>query len=217
MNGLLEKDFCIILKRKKYLLTLLIVFVWTGFFVEQEFSLAYLPLIVTMFMLGTIGCDEADNGMAFLMTLPHSAKDYAKEKYLLGVILGGAATVINLIIQIAASVFKGTDLSIMSCVVSAVILIPGWTFLLAVTLPCELKFGVEKGRIVMFIVYGILIAVAIGARSILRNSGVNTDELLNSFSSIPDVVIVLALVVASLVILFISLLIAIKIMKTKEY
>ena len=41
-------------------------------------------IVTAIFAITTISYDEFDNGLAFLMTLPVTRKQYVAEKYLLG-------------------------------------------------------------------------------------------------------------------------------------
>ncbi|MCQ2540475.1 MAG: ABC-2 transporter permease, partial [Acetatifactor sp.] len=76
MRGLLEKDLRLLLKRKNYLLLMLVIFVGFSFMMEPSFVVGYVPVLSVLFTISTISDDEFDNGYPFLMTLPVSRKEY---------------------------------------------------------------------------------------------------------------------------------------------
>src|SRR5699024_8737053 len=85
---------------------------------------------------------------AFLFSLPVTRREYVLEKYLFGIILGGGACVIALLLITVLGMLKGTvpsaDTLLITCMVFATLL-----GLLALLLPFQLKFGGEKGRIAL--------------------------------------------------------------------
>ena len=56
-----------------------------------SFAIGYFTIVTAIFAITTISYDEFDYGLAFLMTLPVTRKQYVAEKYLLGAGLTAAA------------------------------------------------------------------------------------------------------------------------------
>lgn len=217
MRGLLEKDVCLLLKKQKHLLALIAIYFWCGLFMDGSFIIMYMPLIVTLIIMSTIGSDEANNGMAFLMTLPCTPADYAKEKYAVNICFGMITSALAIIVKIVASIIQGTNESILDCVCAGAITIPIWVLLMAVLLPINLKFGNSKGQIVVFIIWGIMIVAALFGSKLLGSLGLDSTELLNKLFTTPVWLLCIALILISVCALLISSTISVKIMNNKEY
>lgn len=217
MRGLLVKDFCIIGKRSRYFLALFIILIAVGTKMDNTFFSSYLSVIVTLFAITTISYDEYDNGMPFILSLPVTRKDYAKEKYLLGLMLGVGATVLSFVFQCAACLMQRMPIEVMSCVETSMVSVPIWTLILVIMLPVELKFGSEKGRIVMFIIYGIVLLLFFAAGKLFETLDVDAPAILQRLSEIPSYVSYIAVIILCAVMWIVSLFISINIMKKKEY
>ena len=93
MSGLLEKDICLLLKgHRNTMILFLMICVFLGLSQTDTFILGYFPFLMIVLLIGTLSCDEADNGLPFLFTLPIDRKLYIREKYLFCV----AGTVVSL-------------------------------------------------------------------------------------------------------------------------
>ena len=67
MSGLLEKDICLLLKgHRNTMILFLMICVFLGLSQTDTFILGYFPFLMIVLLIGTLSCDEADNG------LPHS-------------------------------------------------------------------------------------------------------------------------------------------------
>lgn len=217
MRGLLEKDLCLLTKKFKNLLIVIAVFFWIGILMESSFLIGYTPIIVTMIVMSTISCDEADNGMAFLMTLPCSPSDYAKEKYLLNTCFGMITSALVVVVKIVSSMVQGSGETVLDCVRAGLITIPIWVLLMALLTPINLKFGSSKGQIVMFSCFAAIMAVCVFGAKILGSLGVDSAELVNKLAEAPGWLLCLAFVLFTACALLISIVASVKIMNKKEY
>lgn len=159
MRGLLEKDYRLLLTNKITFLVFLGLSVYFGISMDGTFALGYFPFVIIMLLVGTISYDEMDHGFQFLMTLPVDAKLYVREKYVL-CLSGG------LISWLAAAIFYGVSSRIRTgsfpfpeelpliCMVLPIIL-----WFVSLMIPVQLRFGVEKSRLVVFGVCGVAGAV----------------------------------------------------------
>ena len=83
MLGLLIKDMKLMLIEKKYFSLILLIAIMLAFTVtDMAFIITYVTIIFSSYTVTTISYDEANNGNAFLMTLPFDRSIYVKEKYL---------------------------------------------------------------------------------------------------------------------------------------
>ena len=89
MKGLFYKDFCYI-KESKFLLVFLVVFGFgfSYFYKNPNFVLGYFSIFPSIMLMSTLSYDSYNHGLTTLFTLPINRKDYLKQKYLLGFILG---------------------------------------------------------------------------------------------------------------------------------
>ena len=157
MKGLLIKDFRLLKNQKNFFILVFVMAVFLTITGGDEsspatFVLPYVGFVCSFFVLSTISYDEYDNGNAFLFTQPFDRKIYALEKYIFGIVTGGAGLLLILafilIYTDGMAEAEQTGETLFTAGVSAALLF----FFLAVMIPFQLKFGPEKGRIAMFIV-----------------------------------------------------------------
>ena len=179
MKGLLIKDFRLLKNQKNFFILVFVMAVFLTITGGDEsspatFVLPYVGFVCSFFVLSTISYDEYDNGNAFLFTLPFDRKIYALEKYIFGIVTGGAGLLLILaFILIYTDGMAGaeqTGETLFTAGVSAALLF----FFLAVMIPFQLKFGPEKGRIAMFIVLLGTMALVFG---IVKLAGLDDSAL----------------------------------------
>lgn len=183
MTGLLIKDWKLMTHQRSYfttvtLLALLILFVGKeGYF---SFSTSYVVWLFAYFTLSTLNYDEYDNGMPFLMTLPIGPREYVAEKYLFGYLLTAVSWILMMIIGGAWLFMTGGAESWMDYFLSEAFILMFIIFFLTVSIPMQLKFGAEKGRMIM-----IMVIVLFGV-VILQAGQVLLPEARNLISFLPD-------------------------------
>ena len=141
MKGLLVKDLLVMIKSKKVILFMLFIGIIGGIN-DISFATGYILMVFAILSLSTISYDEANHGLKTLFTLPISKSDYVKEKYLFSLIITGIGFVFVTIL----GYFSKSDFMETLAILSTAL------FLLAISLPFQLKEGNEKGRIVLFVV-----------------------------------------------------------------
>ena len=223
MKTLLVKDYRILMTQKKSFFILLLVgviMVISTF--EIDFLTGYMMMMAMILSLGTVNYDELDNGMAFIMTLPAKRKTYAIEKYVLTMINIVACAAVMLIIYFITKGFVNWQFGASDMVSVTVGWICGIMIVASVMIPLYLKYGAEKRRVVMMILWGIVAVIAIGGQKIMEVTA-NTEvanamkDFFVKISTLPPAVIVLAVVgILAMVVIF-SLGISVRIMQKKEY
>lgn len=160
MRGLLVKDIRLLANQKQFFIMIVLISVMlAGTGQDLLFIISYITMLSAFFTVSTINYDEFNNGFAFLFTMPVSRRGYAMEKYLFALAMGGVAWAVS-------TVFSGIYLSQTD---------PAWNggewmlaaleifmilgVIVAVMLPIQLKFGVEKSRAAMVIFALVLMAV----------------------------------------------------------
>ena len=153
MLGLFIKDLKLLKAQKKLFMLVGIVTAVVLFNIQDGtemigFMAGYMVFVVTMAATSTIGCDEADHGTVFLFTLPVSRKEYVLEKYGLAVAGSAAAVLVYLVSVVRGSQLMAEQLFII------LIMMPLALILFSLMVPFQLRFGAEKGRMMLLGAYG---------------------------------------------------------------
>lgn len=161
MKGLLLKEFYLVAKHCRALLLIAVVFLGISFAGDENiFFIVYPTLITSMIPMTLISYDERDRWTQYSAVLPYSREQLVSAKYLIGLLF----TVLMALFTILALMLKMVLLSAISLyeigIVGIVLLVMGLigpTFLL----PFVFRFGVEKGRILYYVM--IVLICACGA------------------------------------------------------
>lgn len=153
MRGLLAKDIRMLLSQKQFftvILVIAVVFSISG--QELYFIVGYCTMMCTFFTISTLSYDEFNNGYQFLFTLPISRKGYVLSKYVFALLTGGGVwIVVSLAVGILGS-FRDSDFIMLAWMSGSLAIFAVSFVFLCVVLPLQLKFGSEKGRIVMIVI-----------------------------------------------------------------
>lgn len=158
MLGLFIKDLKLLKAQKKLFMLVGIVTAVVLFNIQDGtemigFMAGYMVFVVTMAATSTIGCDEADHGTVFLFTLPVSRKEYVLEKYGLAVAGSAAAVCVVTVLVYLVSVVRGSQLMAEQLFI-ILIMMPLALILFSLMVPFQLRFGAEKGRMMLLGAYG---------------------------------------------------------------
>ena len=159
-------------------------------------------MVLAILSLSTISYDEANHGLNTLFTLPISKMDYVKEKYLFSLIITGIGFVFVTIL----GYFSKSDFMETLAILSTAL------FLLAISLPFQLKEGNEKGRIVLFVVvFGCTFLFAF-LNQFFSEFFESMEETLNALD---PTMFSVGLLITSFVLYFISMMISIRVYKNR--
>ena len=198
MKGLLIKDFKLIKTQKLFILIITAICGYLLAVGKMEFAMIYSAIIFSMLVVSTVNYDDQDNGMGYLFTLPVSRKGYVLEKYVFSIVKSAAYTSEDLSGAVWGFWVTGS-------------------FILSATLPFQIKYGAEKGRIALAItilcvgVAGYVIQEAVKAFDI--DISAFAEPLLHA-SAIQTAVLLIVLIV---VMLGISYLISVSFMKKRQF
>lgn len=172
MSGLLVKDFRLMLQRKKFFLLLLVITICLLLNSNYNFIFSYLTMIAALMSLSTLSYDEAENCYAFLMTMPVERKHYVREKYLFGLICGILAWTAGAAVCAAGVLLglPGVENFSYRDIIYTLINIAVGLLVLDAALPFQLKFGMEKGRLMAVVVLGAFTAVAVGFARLMKST-----------------------------------------------
>lgn len=197
MKGLLVKDLLVMIKSKKVILFMLFIGI-VGGINDISFATGYILMVLTILSLSTISYDEANHGLKTLFTLPISKSDYVKEKYLFSLIITGIGFVFVTIL----GCFNKSGF------METLIILSTALFLLAISLPFQLKEGNEKGRIVLLVVvFGCTFLFAFLNR-FFSEFFESIEETLNALD---PTMFSVGLLITSFILYFISMLISIRV------
>ncbi len=217
MKGLIKKDFYLITARKETLLMLLACAVFMSFSMDGTFLLTYIPMIAMILGIGTISYDEYDNGYPFLFSLPVDSKTYVKAKFAFCYILQFAGLILGFVLMMIlnATGIKPTDMSdAFEFVVASfgIMMVAS-----AVMLYVQLRFGSERSRFIMMLIYGICALIAVVAVKFgdkLAPVGMAIDQFLGSVST---VIVAAGLILACLGICYLFYSMTVRMMDKKEF
>ena len=221
MKGLMIKDFRIIMNQKRFIVLYLFIALILSFSMDYTFIVSYVPMVSTILALSTISYDYNDNGLSFIMTLPNKPGDYAVAKYIFSMLAVTFMWLVSIVIQIIAIMIQKTDVATSEVIMTDALMLPMFLLILAVMLPIELKYSPEKARVVLFIIFGVVMLIVLGGKSIaesLSSSGiVNVEKIVAGFQNINGSVLVIAAYAVCIIVLSISMIISIRIMQNKEF
>ncbi|BBK62366.1 transporter [Amedibacterium intestinale] len=217
MKGLLIKDFKLIKMHRNYFAMIIaIAFVISLLTEDTTFMLGFISFITSMFTISTISYDEFDNGNAFLFTLPIDRKKYAAEKYVFGMLLGGCSLFLAIILAIILNLIEKSD-TISNILISGGMLLPFILLLLSILIPFQLKFGSEKGRIVISAVFSIVFLISFVLGKSIGMLGINIAEVINRISLLGAGGLFILIFVISMIVVLFSMKVSISVMNKKEF
>lgn len=217
MKGLLIKDFRLLKNQRISLLVIAVVAVGMSAYLEDSsFIITYISLVGTIFATGTLSYDELDNGYSFLFTLPVTRRVYVAEKYVLGLVCGMGAWLLGLLVSVGAELTMHSG-SVTDTVMASLLIQPVVPMLLAVTIPFRLKYGGEKGRLVMVLAMGITIGGGALLGKLVQSLDVDPGAALKGLFTLGAGATVGGAFAVSAVLLLLSCRISMGIMDKKEF
>ena len=216
MKGLFIKDFSYI-KESKFLLVFLVVFGFgfSYFYKNPNFVLGYFSIFPSIMLMSTLSYDSYNHGLTTLFTLPINRKDYLKQKYLLGFILG------IFFLIIASTSYYQIEHSfkfINSDFIQGCFLILIFSYLvIGFAVPVGVYFEAQKSQLAMIIVFGGLFLITFILYFIIQLTGFNVETLLDFYieNQLSLVCILCTFFVAF--INYLSCKISLKLINKKEY
>ena len=147
MSALLLKDYYVIFRQMKIFLLLILVFSCIPGTFYSTFAVVY----ASMLPYTALAYDERSRWDQMAAMMPYSARDVVLSKYLFGWIAVAVSAAATFVLQTILSVIWLSDVegpSIPVILLSVCVAV----CILDITLPLMFRFGVEKGRLVMFLI-----------------------------------------------------------------
>ena len=217
MKGLVIKDLRLAIQRRQTLLIYLIISVIMGMSLDAGFVIAYMTMLMGIISSGTISYDEYDNGFPFLFSLPVDCKTYVAEKF-----------IFTLLMEVFGRIYGTAVMFILGLVTGKPIETEGLAAVLLMTvciisIMCfamifiQLKYGSEKARTVMFIIYGVVAAIALAVKGFAEKLGPRISSFVAALDKINPWVIAGCLAAITAVVCYVIYLATVKMMDKKEF
>ena len=190
IKGLLKKD---LYNLSSYKATLIIIIIFCGIAIIGTEAINFAPIIICaiigMISLSTFSYDEISKSNKYILTLPTNRKELVKEKFILAIgatILGGILGLLLTIIVVNVMNYMKPEnminLDYESLVTTTIGGMWGISLIQAIQIPSIYKWGAEKGRIQMFVLLFMIIAVVFGVGYLIMNANFNINvEMIESF------------------------------------
>lgn len=156
MKALLYKDAMVLWKQMKIMLLLILVFA----VLPSEFQNTFAVLYAALLPYSALAYDERSRWDRMATAMPYSARDIVTEKYVFGWIAALGTLALTLVLRLVSQylLHLGEGASVEMLLMAFL----GSLIAMAVTLPLLFRFGVEKGRLAMLLLIGLVCGGAAG-------------------------------------------------------
>ncbi|MCI8447475.1 MAG: ABC-2 transporter permease [Eubacterium sp.] len=218
MKGLLIKDLKLIKTQKTFLIIvagICVALLASG--KEMSVVFAYVAAVLSMVVVSTVSYDEYNNGMSFLFTFPVSRKKYVLEKYVFGIlsvaaVLAAGSGLMGVVSAVKLQSFQQQEwfLALLGAVLTAVLI-------LSLYLPVQLKFGAEKGKIVMFLIIAAVVGLGYAVKEAALVFQVDLSGIMEQVMNAGTAQVTAALAALSALLMVISYMVSVAVMKRKQF
>ena len=163
MKALILKDIYVIWRQMKYFLVMILIFSA----LPSGFNNAFAVVYAAMLPYTALAYDERSKWDQLAAVMPYSTRDIVLGKYVFGWLCIGAAAVLSLLFQAVLALLGSRAFAPAMMAMAAL----GGLCILAISLPVMFRFGVEKGRMAMFLVIFLVCGTAGGISSISISEG----------------------------------------------
>lgn len=212
MKGLFVKDMCLMLQRKRSFIIILLCGLAISFSSDDAFFIGWMVIIGVNSALSTIAYDEHDNSYAFLLTMPVTRRSYVCEKYIFGSVIALVFWMAGVLINWGVDSLKGVPADYAEEITAYIFLLLIPLFILDLCIPLNLKYGSEKGRVYLLVLWGIIFAVVLVFFKFIPGTGIKI-----SVPSVSRLTILTAAVVATAAVTAVSVRRSFIIMENKEF
>ena len=144
MKALILKDTYVIWRQMKYFLFLILIFSA----IPSSFNNIFAVIYAAMLPYTALAYDERSKWDQMAAMMPYSPRDVVLGKYVFGWLCIGGAAVLSCLIQVIVCLL--VKQRFLPGVLALSVL--GALCVLAISLPLMFRFGVEKGRLAMFLI-----------------------------------------------------------------
>lgn len=194
MKGLLIKDFYMLQKYCKIYIIIVLIFIAAAFVSSNNLFFLFYPCVISgIIPVMLLGYDERSKWDSYCKTMPYSKIQIVSCKYIIGLIIQAVVLILSGIAQAVQMSIKG-NFSFDSYLLTMMILFILSCFSSSVCLPFIFKFGVEKGRLI----YYVMIGFVAGGGVILLNISSDFTKNFISANTIIAIICVISLLLYAL-------------------
>ncbi len=212
MTALILKDIATLKKTLLLTITICIALAVYGIYENAIFMIplicAMIPLILTAI---AFGYDTKSKFEQFAFSMPIKKSSFVLSKLFFAFVFGLVGSVGSVCLFVLFVVKN--EMSIDNIVFISLITLVASVLMSAIQLPFILKYGAEKGRLIMVITYFVIFALS----TFLKEKSDLLANMVELFSKYSMVMIFIGIVLVGLVIIGIAIKISISIMDKKEY
>lgn len=213
MLGLIKKDLYLVKGNIKRILVMLVIFGLMSF--QGSIDISFIvPFMCTMIFITTFSYDEYNKWDAYAITLPNGKKNVVKSKYFTSILLIIISVILTLCLSIVLGLLK-SGINIDNLISSNLGVTFGLVLLNSIMFPMIFKYGVEKSRIVLFVIVALFTAMISIVIAFLKD--ILTDSLVNNivifFNNYGFIILPLIMIIF----LYLSYILSVKIYNKKEF
>lgn len=221
--GLIKKD---LLNLSSYKTSLLILIIFCAIAIGSTDTITFVPIIVCaitgMIALSTFNYDETSQADKYILSLPVTRQDIVLSKFILAI----SSTIIGALLGFLFTIFLVNILNIIrpdslitldynNLLTTTIGAMFGISLIQSIQIPSIYKWGAEKGRIQMFVLIFVLVVLILGISYLVMNSNFNInlediENFMNKFG-------IITLILAMIIMYYISFKLSLKIFKHKDY
>ena len=218
MKGLLIKDFKLLKNQKQFFVVIGVISIMLLLTNENpSFTITYTTMMFSMFTMSTISYDEYDNGAVYLFSLPITRKGYVAEKYTFGMITSLFIWIVITVLSYIVGGIRKIEVPLDELAVISMAALVVVSLVLSVSIPLQLKFGVEKSRMAFIAVFALAFVVAVAAIKLAEWSSIDISTLLEKMSHVSFGAGMIVLLILAAAMLGISGVISLRIMEKREF
>ena len=163
MKGLILKDLLVLRQQSRIYLFMVLMFAGFAFLnKDPSFAGGMAAIVAVMLPITALSYDERSGWDRLALSMPLGRRELVLSKYALGGLCSAAAFLISFVLGLVSPGSEGSPLA--DAFMSALIFWGICLFLFAILMPLFVRFGVEKGRMIMLAVFfiptGLLIFIS---------------------------------------------------------
>lgn len=173
MKGLMYKDWQLILKSKRIMISFIFVLIFGSVFPQHIlFVLSFMTMVFCFLGFNSLSYEEYDNSIPYMVTMPITRKLYIKEKYWFSI----GITSIGWFFTFIICYFLQHEDGLLLFFVESFSILLSMILFQAILIPIQIKYGSEMSRIVLFSIMGVILGICAFVSKILNSLDI-TEEL----------------------------------------
>lgn len=181
MKGLILKDILNLKKQAKTSLTIIVVYfiVFSYIFKDYSFSMTVgmisgmFTMVLAMLSISTFSCDDAAKWDIYALCLPLDRKYIVFSKYILAIGLCITGTIITILLSFVVKLFRESANISLDDMIGIYVVFAMSIFYISVIIPIIYKFGADRTRLLMVLVFIVPFFLIYLGINTLSNLGVS--------------------------------------------